>query len=333
MKVFITNLPSFYKINLYNGIAEREQIFVLYTGTKGDDRNPDFFQGKMAFRHLFLQGTTWRKIAKILRVLKCTDYSELIIGGWDTPMMWAAAYFSPKGKNSVVVESSYHESCSTGIKALIKKMFLNRISKAYVPGISNEVLLQKLNFKGHIVMTKGVGVFNYVSQPPFIPRTEVKKFLFVGRLVEVKNLKLLIRVFNGLPQFTLSIIGFGEQENELKAMAKENVKFLGAVDNKCLPDIYQSHDVFILPSKSEPWGLVVEEALNNGIPVLVSDRVGCAEEIVNESNGLVFHYNEMDSLRNAVLQMTDIAFYNQLRKNISRLDFAKIESEQIDCYL
>ena len=67
------------------------------------------------------------------------------------------------------------------------------------------------------------------------------------------------------------MVGFGRIEAQLKAAAGKNIKFIGAVDNKDLPAVYRANDVFVLPSVSETWGLVVEEALNNGLPVLLSD--------------------------------------------------------------
>lgn len=63
-------------------------------------------------------------------------------------------------------------------------------------------------------------------------------------------------------------------------MAKDNIRFLGHVPNDSLPEIYERHDVFILPSRYEPWGLVVEEALFRGLPVIASDKVGSAADMV-----------------------------------------------------
>ena len=117
-------------------------------------------------------------------------------------------------------------------------------------------------------------------------------------------------------------------------MANENISFLGAVDNKNLPNIYQSHDVFILSSYSEVWGLVVEEALNNGLPVIVSDKVGCADEIIqNGENGYTFKSNDTESLIACINKMQNIDNYNRMRKNISKLDFKEIEEYQVKCYL
>lgn len=183
------------------------------------------------------------------------------------------------------------------------------------------------------MITKGVGIFNYIEQPLFETRSEVRSFIFVGRLVPVKNLKLLIDVFNKMPEKQLTIVGFGEQEEFLKSMAKENIAFMGAVDNNRLPQIYQQHDVFILPSISEVWGLVVEEALNNGLPVLLSNRVGCVEEIVIDGeNGLIFRYDDPDDLIQKIRQISNVELYNRMRLNISQMNFGQIEREQVKCY-
>ena len=217
---------------------------------------------------------------------------------------------------------------------LSQKIFIRNIrKKAYVSGAGQRRLIEDLRFKGEIVETKGVGVFNYVEQPQYEPRTQVRNFLYVGRLTAVKNLPFLINAFKNRLDLTLNIVGFGELEEYLKSIAGDNVNFIGAVDNKKLPQVYQENDVFVLPSEIEPWGLVVEEALNNGAPVLVSDRVGCGPEIVNESNGLVFKFDSEEDLLSKIDRISQIDYYNELRKNISELDFAEIERRQIECYL
>lgn len=56
-------------------------------------------------------------------------------------------------------------------------------------------------------------------------------------------------------------------------------------------------------SKSEPWGLVIEEAMNNGLPVIVSNKVGCSIDLVAEDvNGIIFDLDDRNSLKNAVLE-------------------------------
>lgn len=338
--IFITNLPAFYKIKLYNKIDERlstkgNKILVIFIENQEKSRNADFYNGQINFDYIFLHGNKLIRSYFLYKILKKGYYDRLILQGWDHYEYWLSAILSPKQKNCVVVESSIWESKIHGIKGFIKKIFISRIKdKVFAPGISNGKLARLLGFKGEIIYTKGVGIFNTIIQPKYVRREKISKFLFVGRLVKEKNLKLLINVFNELPQYTLTIVGFGEQEKELKHLAKANISFLGAIENKQLSKIYQSHDVFILPSQSETWGLVVEEALNNGLPVIVSEHVGCHEAIVNDSNGLVFSpYNSESALKSCIFKMTNISFYNDLRRNISQFDFEKTEEEQVACYL
>lgn len=330
----VTNLSSFYKINLFNELSSHISIFVVFTGDRQITRNTDFTSGQIGFEHCFIKSTTCLgKVVEIIGILCNYRYDELILGGWNLLPMWAAAFFSPKRKNSIMVESSILESTVKGPKGLVKRLFLKRVSNVYASGHLQKQLTDALGFKGTTVITKGVGVFNVVAQPEFRPKTEIRNFLYVGRLTAVKNLKFLISAFNTLPQYRLNIIGFGEQEEELKELALQNTQFYGAVDNKLLPAYYRANDVFVLPSSSEPWGLVVEEALNNGLPVLVSNRVGCIGEVVKEGqNGLVFENDNLQSLIAAIEKIADPTEYNPMAQIISLMDFKVTEQQQVSCY-
>jgi glycosyltransferase involved in cell wall biosynthesis len=332
--IIITNLPAFYKINLFNRIARHTKMLVIFTHNNSAQRNEDFYQGIHEFQSVFISNMSLvQKNLFLIKLLYRNRNSRLILGGWDYFLFWLAAFLHNKNKNELIVESSHIESKTTGLKGFTKRLFLHNISIAYASGISQIKLLQNLNFTGKIIKTKGVGIFNIVPQPVFTKRDCVKNFIYVGRLSPEKNLKFLVQTFNTLPNLRLNIIGFGPEESVLKSIAKSNVNFYGAVVNTELHKFYQQNDVFILPSLSEPWGMVVEEALNNGLPVIVSDRIGCADEIINENNGLVFKLDEPNSILEAIHKIKDIEFYNSLRKNISNLDFEKQAENQVRCYL
>ena len=332
--IFVTNLPSFYKINLYNRINEKRRVFIIFTGDTAEVRNKDFFSGDYQFEFVhFSKETAWEKARKAHKIVKSLEYMELVIGGWDSITLWYLAFMCPRVKNSVVIESSYLESTTKSIRGMLKRIFLKRIKKAYVPGKSNAKLLQQLGFKNDIIMTKGVGIFNIVQQPEFSKRDRVKNFLYVGRLSPEKNLFALIEAFNDLPNLTLNIVGFGPLEDKIKTYISKNINYLGAVNNKQLPEIYKNNDVFILPSLSEVWGLVIEEALNNGLPVIASNYVGCGEEIINDHNGIIFSLEVENDLKNSIIRMTDIDYYNRMRKNISEYNFYEIAEEQVNSYL
>jgi glycosyltransferase involved in cell wall biosynthesis len=91
----------------------------------------------------------------------------------------------------------------------------------------------------------------------------------------------------------LIFAGDGDQRAALEARARslklDSVRFLGFRNQSELPALYDLCDVFVLPSEREPWGLVVNEAMNAGKPVIVSDRVGASADLVDDGvNGFIF---------------------------------------------
>jgi glycosyltransferase involved in cell wall biosynthesis len=334
-KVFITNLPSFYKTNLYSEINSHIKILVIFTGNDSKIRNQSFYNDNYKFDFIDLSSKSiLQKILIVGRIANQNKYLELVIGGWDSILYWICAFLSPKLKNSVVVESSYHESTVKGLKGFIKRVFVKRISKTYASGYSQEKLMLDLNFRGKIIKTKGVGLFNVVEQPKFLPSKIVTNFLYVGRFSEEKNLVNLLQTFNQFPNLRLNLIGYGPQENLLKSLANKNIHFLGSITNHDLPQYYQANDVFVLPSSREPWGLVVEEALNNGLPVILSDKVGCSKEIVqNDNNGIIFNIDKENDLQSAIVKMSNVSIYNILKENVSNLNFKKSNEDQVNCYI
>ena len=333
MIIFISNLPAFYKVRLWNELAQREEVLAIFTGRTLKERNADFFNADARFKAELLQGNIFKRFLKLYRLLRSCNYRKLIFGGWDDIPSILCAFLFKKKKNGCIIESTVFESSASGVKGFIKKIFLKRMSTVYVPGQSNKMLVESFGYKGTVVVSGGCGLLNYQKQPPFEQRKKVRRFLYVGRLVEVKNLEMLVEMFNELPQYELAIIGFGPLEDKLKSIAKGNVKLLGAVNNSELPRFYKEFDVFILPSMSETWGLVVEEALNNGTPVIVSDRVGCKDDLVTPDTGLVFKWNDKESMKEAIMKISEHTFYNKLRLGVSNLDFDMRAKQQIDTFL
>lgn len=337
--VFITNIPAFYKINLYNEINKKKKILVIFISEKSFNRIDDFYKGDKNFEYIYLDSGFYEKrnskknSLKLIKVLNSKKYKKIILGGWDSLENWTAWLLSSKKQNAVIVESSEFESTHKGVKGLLKKIFVQKISLGFASGDSQKKLLKNIGYKGEIRKTKGVGIFNYNRVSIKREISEVKKFLYVGRLSEEKNLEQIINIFNKIPNLKLTIVGYGPLEKKLKNIANCNIEFLGKVENKNLSRIYQEHDVFILPSKSEPWGLVVEEALYNGKPVIVSNRVGCHTEIIQENiHGYICNIDEDEELVNKIKLISKIEVYNAIRKNVENIDFEFIKRHQVDSY-
>jgi len=142
-------------------------------------------------------------------------------------------------------------------------------------------------------------------------------FLVVCRLDEKKNLFRLLQAYRDYRQHTprkpwsLVIVGGGFLEEELKSCAGkmhcEGILWAGYVSWQHLPWYYGLSSAFILPSTTEQWGLVVNEAMASGLPVLVSKTAGCRYELVKDGeNGYLFDPYDVGEIANAMLRMTTL---------------------------
>lgn len=156
---------------------------------------------------------------------------------------------------------------------------------------------------------RSVDVLRTASRTASLPE---RYFLNIGRMVEKKNLMALIKAYTELVRseqahgYSLVLVGDGPDRDELVAAAfasgisvnivhstgsfvakGSGIYFYPFTQVRDLPRFYAFADAFILPSIAEEWGLVVNEALASGLPVVVSENAGCVDEIVfDRVNGL-----------------------------------------------
>lgn len=126
--------------------------------------------------------------------------------------------------------------------------------------------------------------------------------LFAGKFQPRKHPELLLEAWRRLPEPrpVLLMVGDGEMREQLRANAPAGVVFTGFRNQSQLPALYALADVFVLPSEREPWGLAVNEAMASGTPVVVSDQVGAAFDLVDENCGAVIPANQTDALADAL---------------------------------
>ena len=132
------------------------------------------------------------------------------------------------------------------------------------------------------------------------------RFLFVGRLIERKGLEVLLRAFERVEGGELWIGGDGPLAESVAAAASADsrIRVLGHVDGADLPALYGDVDALVVPSLYEPWGLVVHEGLGNGLPVIASDQVGAADDLVEPGvNGYVVKTGSAEALADAMREL------------------------------
>lgn len=141
-----------------------------------------------------------------------------------------------------------------------------------------------------------------------------KVVLFTGKLYDVKRPFDLLQAFHRLnnKNLILLFVGDGELRPDLEQYVIShkihNVVFTGFINQSEIPIYYALSDVIVLCSESEAWGLSINEALNFGLPAVVSDMVGCAGDLVQEGvNGYIFPKGDLNKLTDALNKVLYLA--------------------------
>jgi glycosyltransferase involved in cell wall biosynthesis len=244
-----------------------------------------------------------RKILKDVDVLKTNQM-------WGS---WSAVLTKLIYRNKLVVRTGYMLSIRIAKdnpnrlkKWLIKN--IERIAYKLADGIIT-TSKSNLEYVERNYKPRGIHVLipNYVETGVFKPMEIAMKkgsICFIGRLTKQKNLFALLEALKGLP-YTVSIIGSGEQEEQLKTFAttnKVNAKFLGNIPNHDLPEILNQHELFILPSLWEGMPKTLLEAMACGLPVIGTNVDGIKEVIERGENGILCG-TDPKSIKEAIINL------------------------------
>ena len=140
-----------------------------------------------------------------------------------------------------------------------------------------------------------------------------KIILFVGRLIEIKGIKLLVNIAKKMKDVHFVFIGTGPLESWLKDESKRhaNIHFIGKIENHKIPKYYSIADFLCVPSLyEEGFGRVILEAMSCGLPVIGSNKGGIPE-VINKSVGVLFQPTEAD-LKKVINGLYDKNGYKEL---------------------
>lgn len=261
--------------------------------------------------------TSWRDAARIELSQKLwkrlTDLNPevvLVPGYYTLPAIIAAAWARLHRRASVLMtESTAGDHRRSWWKERIKALGIHMLFNWTVSGgAAHREYLDQLGFPRDRVR----GFYDVVDNAMFAEGTRSLRenssaaelnlpsryFLYVGRLAPEKNVAGLLRSWLVYRErggkWPLMLVGDGPEITSLKKTASlsafaSEVHFPGLRSSRELLPYYAFAGCFVLPSTREPWGLVVNEAMASALPVLVSNRCGCSEDLVVQGlNGFVF---------------------------------------------
>lgn len=326
MKIaIVTNIRAPYRKLQLEKLAENEKhnIKIYYTDEGYDGRNWDIDPIENA-EEIYL-----KKVFEIPRygnlnwglVEIVKDNDVIVIGGYEKPtyIMLSILCRIYRKKLCLLFDGISEDriySKENFIKDSIKNISIKLANAFYANGkVSKNYFVKRFDIDSNKIFNQYLSVDNTAIaaiddnvKEDFKIKYNIpddkKIILYSGRLIKRKRIDLIINaiaVLNNREDYLLLVIGSGEEKNNIELLAfRKNVKLLiipFIKEQLELFKLYRVGDLLILPSDSEPWGLVVNEALASGLPVICSDTCGCTSDLILEGvNGFTFkagNYKEL----------------------------------------
>ncbi|MFY7829673.1 MAG: glycosyltransferase family 4 protein [Flectobacillus sp.] len=271
-----------------------------------------------------------KRITGMLSAIQRFKPDVVNITGYYDLAFWVVLFYCKLNGIKTILsnESTAGDHQRKGFKEKLKAFFVRQFDGFFNFGTLSAKYMTELGARPHQLLVNKNCVDNQsirsIYKNAYLNREQSQinqnlhqhNFIFVGRLIPFKNLPVLMEAFQeALAQtkarnWGLILLGDGEQKVELEKIVSENgfkqITFLPSVGWKEVPTYLALADVLVLPSYSEPWGLVVNEAMACGMPVIVSERCGCAPDLVqNQRNGIIINPYSGKELANALASFMD----------------------------
>lgn len=281
----------------FTQIAETESDRVALGGV---DLRYHQYPYELVFEGNYYGPSLWQRTTALVNRAWATQADIVVLPGYERPEYWAMLLILVlRGKpRAVFCDSTAYDKPRKLRTSIPKRVFFSMCQGFFGYGQRSRDYLMSLGVPREKIFYRCQAAampIGYNEQHALQARNKAlassanPAFLYVGRLSPEKDLHTLLEahkhLLRRLPNAELRLVGAGPSEAALKAESKKlgieaNVKFLGSMGIDGLALQYAEATTFVLPSTSEPWGLVVNEALSHGCPVVVSHRCGCVPELV-----------------------------------------------------
>lgn len=322
--LFLTNFPSPYRVHFFDELGKYMDVTVLYSERVEDIRDRDakwFEDGQGGFHPVQLKGFHLGQeslCGDVIAWLK-KPYDAILIGGYSSPTaMLAMAYLRLKGIPFYMEVDGGLIRQEGKLKYALKKTLVSMASWWLSTGE------ETTNYLVHYGAKRGstfVYPFSSLQEDDLLKAVvspqekqalrrelgikEERMILAVGQFIPRKGFDILLRAAKHLPEDTAICIVGGEPTEEYRKLREElglkRVYFPGFQKKKELARYYRGADLFVLPTREDIWGLVINEAMAYGLPVITTDRCVAGLELVeNGVNGYVVPVDSEEALSEAM---------------------------------
>ena len=306
MKVlFITNIPSPYRVDFFNELGKLCELTVIFEKASSSERDNSWQNYNTEhFKAVILKGIK-HGVAnafcpEILLYLKKGLYDQVIVTNFTSPTGMLAITWLRLNKIPYWLESDGgFPKSGAGIKEKVKKHFIKGAMGYFsTADVHDQYYLQYGAEPERIHRYPFTSLYRRdILDAPVTPEekaaarkklgiTEERVLLSIGQFIRRKGFDILIEAMAKLPSGVGCYIVGGEPTqdylNQVQRLGLTSVHFVGFQSKQVLADYFMAADVFVLPTREDVWGLVVNEAMAKGLPVVTTDRCVAGLELITE---------------------------------------------------
>jgi glycosyltransferase involved in cell wall biosynthesis len=320
----VAGAVSGYSWDLFRQITQRSgiQISVFH-------RPPDRERIRKNFAHESFEGgnslsfdSTQMTLSELRRFMDVAHADAVLLFGTMSKLPIAEVLFRRPRRCPVVfaadtnIDRIFPAGARDWARLMLYRAISHQITEAWALGLSNEHAFRLLGFRKLRTLPFYSVTFDELGPPMHDlgpERTNPVRLLAIGRLAPEKNFEALVQAVahpSLRSRVTLTIVGDGPSrpklQESLQSSPTRNVRLAGAVTHARLGPFFREANALVIPSRLEPWGNVVTEALGMGIPVLATPAVGAAASTAGRYIGVqITRGHDAGALTEAILRFVD----------------------------
>lgn len=337
--LFFTNMPSPYRVSFFNLLGKHCDLHVMFELGKAKGRDQTWLSNRFeSFTPHFLKSHAYSNEGSfafdvIRQFKKISPDISIICDISSLSGVRLLSYLIHHHKPYIIEgDGAFDRPCNFIKRKLKQKFFMNAEKLLYTSEEHRNYYLRFWAAKEQLFWYP----FSSVSRGDILGENEILKrmekpisspfvFLSVGRFLDWKNFETAIRAFGKacVRNSKLIIVGGEPTPEYLRIIEEENinnVEFLPFMDSKKLYRLMQQCDCFVFPSLNDIWGLVINEAAANGMPIISSRGALSAVEMQQNTDGIVLYDGlDVDDLATKMQTIVSLSKGDLLKMSLNNL--------------
>lgn len=291
--LYVSNIEVPYRVKLFNELSKHFELTVLYERYNSDSRNDEWTKSeKSSFRKVYCEGfKIWNENSFSIKALAeiFRGYDRIIIGCYNSPVqMIMLLLLKILNKPYILNFDGEVFADGKGIKNRLKRFFIKGADKYLIAGKVSAQNLEKIVGKAEIIPYYFSSLTEKEIEVNAFKKSEREDFvLVVGQYLDVKGIDVALESAKMNENIRYKFIGMGSRTDlfieKYCPQIPENVEFIPFLKKEDLEKEYRQCSVFVLPSRQECWGLVINEAASFGTPIVSTTGSGAAVEFLSDS--------------------------------------------------